>query len=65
MSAVIGVSVSLLTGLEHSPERETGCMVDNGCWKQVWAEMADAELEDRLFTLHTPNAHAGPIRAQN
>jgi hypothetical protein len=40
-------------------------MVDDG-WKQVWAEMTDAELEDRLFTylwlaLHTPNAHAGRV----
>jgi len=42
MGAVIGVSVSLLTGLEYSPERETGCMVDNVCWKQVWAEMSDS-----------------------
>ena len=25
-------------------------MIDDGCWKQVWAEMTDAELEDRLFT---------------
>ena len=41
-------------------------MVDDGCWKQVWAEMTDSELEDRLFTylwlsLHTPNAHAGRV----
>jgi hypothetical protein len=41
-------------------------MVDDGCRKQVWAEMTDAELEDRLFTyiwlsVHTPNAHAGRI----
>jgi hypothetical protein len=25
-------------------------MVDDGCWKRVWAEMTDSELEDRLFT---------------
>jgi hypothetical protein len=35
-------------------------------WKQVWAEMTDSELADRLFTylwlsLHTPNAHASRI----
>ena len=41
-------------------------MIHDGCWKQVWAEMADPELEDRLFTylwlsLHTPNAHASRI----
>jgi len=24
-------------------------MIDDGCWKQVWAEMTDSELEDRLF----------------
>ena len=42
-------------------------MVNDGCWKQVWAEMTDSELEDRLFTylwlsLHTPNnAHAGRL----
>jgi hypothetical protein len=41
-------------------------MIDDGCWKQVWAEMTDSELEDRLFTylwlsLHTPNAHAGRV----
>ena len=46
--------------------RETVCMIDDGCWKQVWAEMTDSELEDRLFTylwlsLHTPNAHAGRV----
>jgi hypothetical protein len=39
-------------------------MVDDGCWKQVWAEMADAELEDRLFmylwlALNTPRTPAG------
>jgi hypothetical protein len=39
---------------------------DDDCWKQVWAEMTNAELEDRLFTyrwlsLHTPNAHAGRV----
>ena len=41
-------------------------MIDDGCWKRVWAEMTDSELEDRLFTylwlsLHTPNAHAGRV----
>ena len=40
--------------------------IDDGCWKQVWAEMTDSELEDRLFiylwlSLHTPNAHAGRV----
>ena len=43
--------------------RETSTVIDDGRWKQVWAEMTDSELEDRLFTylwlsLHTPNAHA-------
>ena len=46
--------------------RETSTVIDDGCWKQVWAEMTDSELEDRLFTylwlsLHTPNAHAGRV----
>jgi hypothetical protein len=41
-------------------------VIDDGCWKQVWAEMTDSELEDRLFTyfwlsLRTPNAHAGRV----
>ena len=41
-------------------------MIDDGCWKQVWAEMTDSELEDRLFTylwlsFHTPNSHAGRV----
>ena len=41
-------------------------MIDDGCRKQVWAEMTVSELEDRLFTylwlsLHTPNAHAGRL----
>ena len=45
--------------------RETSTVMDDG-WKQVWAEMTDSELEDRLFTylwlsLHTPNAHAGRV----
>ena len=45
--------------------RETSTVMDDG-WKQVWAEMTDAELEDRLFTylwlsLHTPHAHAGRV----
>jgi hypothetical protein len=35
-------------------------VIDDGCWKKVWAEMTDSELEDRLFTylwlsFHTPN----------
>jgi len=39
--------------------------MDDG-WKRVWAEMTNAELEDRLFTylwlsLNTINAHAGRI----
>jgi hypothetical protein len=39
--------------------------MDDG-WKQVWAEMTDAELEDHLFTylwlsLHTINPHAGRV----
>jgi hypothetical protein len=46
--------------------RETSTVIDDGCWKRVWAEMTDSELEDRLFTylwlsLHTPNAHAGRV----
>ena len=46
--------------------RETSTVIDDGCWRQVWAEMRDSELEDRLFTylflsLHTPNAHAGRV----
>jgi hypothetical protein len=41
-------------------------MVDDACWKQVWAEMTDPKLEERLLTylwlsLHTPNGHAGRI----
>ena len=41
-------------------------MINDGCSKQVWAEMTDAELEDRLFTylwlsVHTPNKHAGRV----
>jgi hypothetical protein len=41
-------------------------VMDDACWKQVWAEMTDSELEDRLFTyfwlsLHTPSAHAGRV----
>jgi hypothetical protein len=41
-------------------------VIDDGCWKQVWAEMTDPELEDRLFTylwlsLHTPNGHADRV----
>jgi len=40
--------------------------VDDGCWKQAWAEMTDSELNDRLFTdlglvLHIPNANAGRV----
>jgi hypothetical protein len=39
----------------------SGTVLDDGR-KRVWAEMTDAELEDRLFTylwlaLHTPNVH--------
>ena len=30
--------------------RETSTVIDDGGWKQVWAEMTDSELEDRLFT---------------
>jgi len=30
--------------------RETTTVIDDGCWKQVWAEMTDSELGDRLFT---------------
>jgi hypothetical protein len=46
--------------------RETGYVIDDDCWKQVWAGMTDAELEDRLFTylwlsLLTPNKHAGRV----
>ena len=45
--------------------RETNTVMDDG-WKQVWAEMTDAELEDNLFTylwlsLHTPNKHASRV----
>jgi len=41
-------------------------VIDDECWKQVWAEMTDSELEDLLFlylwlSLHTPNAHAGRV----
>jgi hypothetical protein len=44
--------------------RETSTLIDDGCWKQVWAEMTDSESEDHLFTylwrsLRAPNAHAG------
>ena len=46
--------------------RETSTVIDEGGWKQVWAEMTDSELEDRLFaylwlSLHTPYAHAGRV----
>jgi hypothetical protein len=46
--------------------REISTVTDDGCRKQVWAEMTDSELEDRLFTylwlsLHTPNAHASRV----
>ena len=46
--------------------RETSTVIDDACGKQVWAEMTDPELEDRLFTylwlsLHTPNAHSGRV----
>jgi hypothetical protein len=39
--------------------------MDDG-WKQVWAEMTDAELEDHLFTylllaIRTPNKHASRV----
>ena len=45
--------------------RVTVSMVDDG-WKQVWAEMTDAELEERLFTylwlsLNTINPHADRV----
>jgi hypothetical protein len=45
--------------------RETGSVIDDG-WKQVWAEMADSELEERLFTylwlsLNTINPHADRV----
>ena len=45
--------------------RETNTMMGDG-WKQVWAEMTDAELEDHLFTylwlsLHTLNKHASRV----
>jgi hypothetical protein len=41
-------------------------VIDDGCWKPVWAEMTDSELEDRLFTylwlsFHTPNGHSGRV----
>jgi len=46
--------------------KETSTVTDDGGWKQVWAEMTDSELEDRLFTylwlsIRTPNAHAGRV----
>ena len=46
--------------------RETSTVIDEGGWKQVWAEMTDSELEDTLFTylwlsLHSPNAHASRV----
>jgi hypothetical protein len=46
--------------------RDRSSVIDDGCWKQVWAEMTVSELEDPLFTylwlsLHTPNAHAGRL----
>jgi hypothetical protein len=46
--------------------RETSTVIDEGGWKQVWAQVTDSELEGRLFTylwlsLHTPNAHAGRV----
>jgi hypothetical protein len=41
-------------------------VIDDECWKRVWAEMTDSQLEDRLFTylwlsFHTPNSHAGRV----
>jgi hypothetical protein len=50
--------------------RENSTVIDDGCWKQVWAEMTDSELEDRLFTylclsLHTPNSHAGGVASSS
>jgi hypothetical protein len=46
--------------------RETSTLIRDGGWKQVWAEMTDSELEDRLFTylwlsFHTPNSHADRV----
>jgi hypothetical protein len=45
---------------------ETGTVIDDECWKRVWAEMTDSELEDRLFTYlcfssHNTNSHAGRV----
>jgi hypothetical protein len=46
--------------------RETSTVIDDACWKKVWAEMTDSELEDRLFmylwlSLHTTNKHASQV----
>jgi len=45
--------------------REISKVLDDG-WKRVWAEMTDAELEDRLFTYlwlarKTINPHANRV----
>jgi hypothetical protein len=45
---------------------ETDSVIDDDCWKQVWAEMTESELEDRLFayiclSIQTPNAHVGRV----
>ena len=53
-------------GADWARVRGTSKVIDDGCGKQVWAEMTDSELEDRLFTylwisLHTSNAHASRV----
>jgi hypothetical protein len=53
-------------GADWASVRENSTVIHYACWKQVWAEMTDSELEDRLFTylwlpLHTPNSHAGRV----
>jgi hypothetical protein len=34
--------------------RETSTVIDDACWKQVWAEMTDSELEDASTYLVLP-----------
>ena len=72
-TAVLLGRASLYISMEPSPatwgpsvSRIAILVPDGDGWKQVWAAMTDAELEDRLFTyrwlsLHTPNAHASRV----
>jgi hypothetical protein len=46
--------------------REISTVIDDDCWKKVWADMTDSQLENRLFTylwlsFHSPNSHTGRV----